>query len=138
MSHSVNVPAYLARIGYSGPRSASLETLNALMARHVQSIPFENLDIMLGRPVSIDGLVAVVAGAFGDRGQRNKLIAARATADGRVTLQDRELTQRDRSGAATSRILNTHEELLDALTEHFQLRFHPETRFESPAWAGLG
>jgi N-hydroxyarylamine O-acetyltransferase len=69
---------------------------------------------------------------------KDKLMAARATANGRVTIQDRELTQRDRSGAATGRLLNTHAELLDALAEHFQLRFPPDTRFQCPAWAELG
>jgi N-hydroxyarylamine O-acetyltransferase len=69
---------------------------------------------------------------------RDKLMVARATASGRVTLQDRELTQRDRNGAATSRLLNSHAELLNALAEHFQLRFPADTRFACPAWAGVG
>jgi N-hydroxyarylamine O-acetyltransferase len=68
---------------------------------------------------------------------RDKLMAARATANGRVTLQDRELTQRDRSGAATSRLLSTRAELLEALAEHFQLRLPADTRFACPAWAGI-
>jgi N-hydroxyarylamine O-acetyltransferase len=69
---------------------------------------------------------------------RDKLMVARATANGRVTLQDRELTQRDRNGAATSRVLHTRAELLDALVEHFQLRFPADTHFNCPAWAELG
>jgi N-hydroxyarylamine O-acetyltransferase len=282
VSYSVNLAAYLGRIGYSGPRSANLQTLNALVARHVQSFPFENLDILRGRPISIDpsaiedklvhghrggycfeqntllfhvlealgfqvtvlsararyqlpplvrrprthvllrieldGESYLVDGGFGalsptaalrlalnvqqptpheprrivsegdwqglslrapdavlvhqayfadawhdlfeftlepmplpDREMgnwftstaptshfRDKLMVARATANGRVTLQDRELTQRNRNGAATSRVLHTRAELLDALVEHFQLRFPADTHFNCPAWAELG
>jgi N-hydroxyarylamine O-acetyltransferase len=68
---------------------------------------------------------------------REKLMVARASASGRVTLQDRELTIRDRSGAATSRTLTTRSELLGALAEHFQLRFPDDTRFECPGLADL-
>lgn len=45
---------YLARIGYSGARVASLDTLEAVHLAHAQSIPFENLDPLLGRPVRLD------------------------------------------------------------------------------------
>jgi N-hydroxyarylamine O-acetyltransferase len=281
VTYSVNLSAYLARIGYSGPSPANLQTLNALVARHVSSIPFENLDVLRNYPISIepsaiedklvhgrrggycfehntlllhvlealgfevtvlsararyllppqvrrprthvllrvevDGESYLVDGGFGalsptaalglvldarqatpheprrivpegnwqglalrapdallvhqayfadswhdlfeftleamplaDREMgnwftsaspnshfRDKLMVARSTASGRVTLQDRELTQRDRSGAATSRSLKTRAELLDALAEHFQLHFPPDTRFECPAWSGL-
>ncbi len=46
--------AYLARIGYDGPRDTSLATLNGLIVAHVQTIPFENLDVLLGRPIVLD------------------------------------------------------------------------------------
>ena len=46
--------AYLARIGYEGSLSPTLETLRALHFAHVSSIPFENLDIVLGRAISLD------------------------------------------------------------------------------------
>jgi N-hydroxyarylamine O-acetyltransferase len=46
--------AYLARIGYAGSREVTLETLRALHLAHVTSIPFENLDIQLGRPILLD------------------------------------------------------------------------------------
>lgn len=46
---------YLARIGYSGPRTAALETLRALHRLHPQAIAFENLDPLLGRlPLALD------------------------------------------------------------------------------------
>src|SRR5690349_92346 len=47
---SIDLDAYFARIGYRGPRAPTLETLHALAAAHVQAIPFENLDVLLGRP----------------------------------------------------------------------------------------
>ena len=51
---SLNLDAYLERIGYTGPHEASLETLTALHAAHVGSIPFENVDVLLGRPIRLD------------------------------------------------------------------------------------
>lgn len=50
----MNVPAYLRRIFYSGPRAPSLETLRALHYAHLLAVPFENLDIHLGRPIVLD------------------------------------------------------------------------------------
>jgi N-hydroxyarylamine O-acetyltransferase len=48
-----DVDAYLARIGYSGPRVPTLPVLHALTAAHTQTIPFENLDVLLGRPIDL-------------------------------------------------------------------------------------
>ena len=50
----LDLDSYLKRIGYSGPRTATLETLRALQAQHPLSIPFENLDTLSGRPVALD------------------------------------------------------------------------------------
>jgi N-hydroxyarylamine O-acetyltransferase len=50
----LDLASYLARIGYSGPRIATLETLKALHALHPAAIPFENLDVLLQRPVRLD------------------------------------------------------------------------------------
>jgi len=51
---SFDLDAYLARIGYAGPRDTSLDTLKALHFAHPQAIPFENIDPFLGRPVRLD------------------------------------------------------------------------------------
>lgn len=48
--------AYLARIGYEGSVDPSVEALRALHRAHVLSVPFENLDIHLGRPISLEPL----------------------------------------------------------------------------------
>ncbi|MYV57640.1 arylamine N-acetyltransferase [Streptomyces sp. SID3212] len=53
-SDLLDLGAYLARTGYSGPLEPSLDTLRGLHAAHLESIPFENLDIVLGRGVPLD------------------------------------------------------------------------------------
>lgn len=47
---SFELDEYLARIGYSGSRLPTLSLLHALTEAHAQAIPFENLDVLLGRP----------------------------------------------------------------------------------------
>ncbi|XXT15788.1 arylamine N-acetyltransferase [Sorangium sp. So ce429] len=53
-SEPFDLEAYLARIGYRGALAPTREVLDALHTAHVYSIPFENLDILLGRPIRID------------------------------------------------------------------------------------
>lgn len=53
-SSAFDLDAYFARIGYRGPRAPTLDVLHALTAAHAQSIPFENLDVLLGRPIELD------------------------------------------------------------------------------------
>lgn len=50
----VNVPAYLARIGYSGSTDPTADTLKALHRAHMLSVPFENLDIGLKKEIVCD------------------------------------------------------------------------------------
>ncbi|MGI5470070.1 arylamine N-acetyltransferase family protein [Streptomyces sp. CA-132043] len=50
----LDLDAYLARIGYAGDRAPTLETLRAIQAAHVTAIGFENIDVLLGRPVALD------------------------------------------------------------------------------------
>jgi len=47
----LDLDAYLARIGLAGGLAPTLPTLRALVRAHVLTIPFENLEIVLGRPV---------------------------------------------------------------------------------------
>ncbi len=49
-----DLDAYLDRLGHTGPLAADASTLAALHRAHVAAIPFENLDIPLGRGVSVD------------------------------------------------------------------------------------
>lgn len=50
----MNLDRYCARVGYAGPREPSLDVLRALHERHAESIPFENLNPLLGLPVPLD------------------------------------------------------------------------------------
>jgi N-hydroxyarylamine O-acetyltransferase len=50
----LNVSAYLDRINYAGSREPSADTLRALHRAHMLSVPFENLDIHIGRPILCD------------------------------------------------------------------------------------
>jgi N-hydroxyarylamine O-acetyltransferase len=50
----VNLDAYFARTGFSGATACTVDTLNRLALAHVKSIPFENLDVLLNRPISLD------------------------------------------------------------------------------------
>ncbi len=50
----LDVDSYFRRIGYSGPRTATLETLRSLQMLHPLASPFENLDTLSGRAVSLD------------------------------------------------------------------------------------
>ncbi len=50
----MDVDAYLRRTGYDGPRGPTLDTLRGLHLAHLQTVPFENLDIGLHRPISLD------------------------------------------------------------------------------------
>jgi N-hydroxyarylamine O-acetyltransferase len=52
-SRDMDLDAYFKRIGYTGSAQPTLDTLHALSAAHVASIPFENLDVVLGRGVDI-------------------------------------------------------------------------------------
>jgi N-hydroxyarylamine O-acetyltransferase len=50
----VELAAYLDRIGYSGPVAADLPTLRAVHRAHLLAIPYENLDVQFGRPVTLE------------------------------------------------------------------------------------
>lgn len=50
----LDVDAYLARIGHDGSIEPTAETLFALHRAHAHTIPFENLDIILGRGISLE------------------------------------------------------------------------------------
>ncbi len=48
------IEAYLDRIGYKGPLDGSLDMLTALQERHLHTVPYENLDIIDGVPLSLE------------------------------------------------------------------------------------
>jgi N-hydroxyarylamine O-acetyltransferase len=75
-----DLTAYLARIGVRRPPAPDLASLAAIQWAHVTTIPFENLDILLGRRIAID-LPSIVAKLVrGGRGgycfEQNALLGA--------------------------------------------------------------
>src|SRR4051812_2657821 len=49
-----DLASYLDRIGYAGPRRPDLPTLQGIIAAHATSLPFENIDALLGRGIRLD------------------------------------------------------------------------------------
>jgi N-hydroxyarylamine O-acetyltransferase len=49
----INLERYYSRIGYTGSSDATLETLAGLVEHHISAIPFENIDVLLARPIDI-------------------------------------------------------------------------------------
>jgi len=45
---------YFQRIGYEGPTEPTLALLRQLVHLHTQNIPFENIDVLLGKPVQLE------------------------------------------------------------------------------------
>ena len=70
MSATVDLDAYFERICWGGSTRANYETLAGLLSAHMAHIPFENLDVLLGRPVRLeleplqDKLVAAHRGGY--------------------------------------------------------------------------
>ena len=53
MPFAPDLPRYFDRIDYRGPTQPSLAHLNAIILAHVSTIPFENLDVLLGKPIDL-------------------------------------------------------------------------------------
>lgn len=47
----MDLSAYLDRVGFGGAARPDLATLTAVMRAHVLAVPFENVDVQLGRPL---------------------------------------------------------------------------------------
>ncbi len=54
MAEKVNLKAYFDRIGFAGSIAPTLATLEMLHALHPATIPFENLNPLMGEPVRLD------------------------------------------------------------------------------------
>jgi arylamine N-acetyltransferase len=50
---TIDIDAYLARLGVAAPPAATPAALNELLSAHVRRIPFENMLIQLGRPAAL-------------------------------------------------------------------------------------
>ena len=129
--NALDLPAYLARIGYKGELAPTLPVLLALHEAHVTSVPFENLDVYLGKGIRIDlGSIQakiVKARRGGYCFEQNTLFAAVLEA---VGFKVAHLSARVRMG--TSRVLpRTHMVLrveIDGTLWHVDVGF---------GWSGL-
>jgi N-hydroxyarylamine O-acetyltransferase len=50
---NLDVAAYLRRLRYTGTVEPTLISLRSLHRRHMETVPFENLDIWLSRRIEI-------------------------------------------------------------------------------------
>lgn len=96
----MNLPAYLARIGYTGPVAPTLQVLRAIHRAHLLSVPFENLDISRGRKIAVDQDAFVRKIVEESRGgfcyEMNGALAALLQAIGfQVTLLSARVTRQD-------------------------------------------
>jgi N-hydroxyarylamine O-acetyltransferase len=64
----MDLAAYLNRIDYHGSLEPTLETLTALHRAHLMNVAYENFDIHLGHPLSMDEQVIFSKLVFGRRG----------------------------------------------------------------------
>lgn len=59
MSNPIDLPAYFQRVGFQVPGGRTLpapelSTLHEIVRAHTTAIPFENLDVLLGRPIELE------------------------------------------------------------------------------------
>jgi N-hydroxyarylamine O-acetyltransferase len=76
----LDLEAYLARIEYKGDRRPTADTLRELHRFHATHVPFENLDILLGKTINLDLADLEAKIVHGRRGgycfEQNALFAA--------------------------------------------------------------
>jgi N-hydroxyarylamine O-acetyltransferase len=101
MGLDLDLSAYAARVDYGGEFLPTIEVLDALHLAHATHIPFENLDVLAGRPVRLDieslWRKLVSGGRGGYCFEHNSLFAAVLEAAG---FRVRRLAARVRMGAA--------------------------------------
>ena len=109
MVMSIELAAYVARIGLEGPVAADPAGLSAVQAAHRRSIAFENLEVMQGRRIAI-GREAVFAKLVGARRggycfEQNRLLADML---GEMGLASRPLLARPLLGDPPEPMPRTH------------------------------
>lgn len=123
-----DLPAYLARIGLDQAPAADLAGLESVQWAQLQAIVFENLDVAMGRGISVEPAAVfaklVTAGRGGYCHEANSLLARALTALG---FDARLLAARVRSGPATEMTPRTHSLVLVRL---------PQGRFVADAGFG--
>lgn len=86
MARGFDLKSYFARIAYEGPAKPVVSALRAIHRLHPDAIPFENMDPLLGRTVSLDVPALERKLVQGRRGgycfEQNGLLAAALSAMG--------------------------------------------------------
>jgi arylamine N-acetyltransferase len=157
----LDLDRYFARLGYRGRPQADLETLRSLTALQPAAIPFEAIDVLLGRHVDLspgaiqaklidggrggycfeqNGLLRQVLAALWYTSThpasafRRELRVASTTLERRTTLLNDRLTVRHADGRVDRRFLSEHE-ITAALASTFALRIDPESARQAAAIA---
>ena len=68
---AVDLQKYYQRIGYAAAPSADLATLHAIHLAHATHVPFENIDVLLSRPIRLD---SAESGRQADRPATGRLL----------------------------------------------------------------
>jgi len=104
-----DLEAYLERIRLAAAPAPDLSTLEAIHVAHLDRIPFENVDVFLGRPGALDPETLQAKMVRGGRGgycfEQNALLAAALRALG---FRVRTLEARVRPPGATAPLPRTH------------------------------
>lgn len=107
VSDTLDLPAYLARIGVANVERADLATLTRLHRAHIAAIPFENLDIQMGRPIELDAMSLQACLVNRRRGgycfQQNGLFRLVLMALGYAVRQHDARVRLDSTGAVSAR-----------------------------------
>ena len=126
----LDLPAYLDRVGQrEGDPTA--ETLARLHRAHVAAIPFENLDVVVGRGVRVDleavqdKLVRHDRGGYCYEHGVGRIVVVREDEDSRTRLVGRTLTRVDGDGVEARREVDDAE-LPVVLRERFGIVLDPE------------
>jgi N-hydroxyarylamine O-acetyltransferase len=53
-TEALDLDAYFARIGYEGPRAATVDVLHRVHRGHTSTFPFENIDLLMGVQPQLD------------------------------------------------------------------------------------
>jgi N-hydroxyarylamine O-acetyltransferase len=54
MATQIDLDAYFRRVRWAGATTPDFDTLAGLLLAHTSHLPFENLDVLLGRPIRLD------------------------------------------------------------------------------------
>ena len=64
IADTFDLTAYCQRIGFAGELRPDLASVQALMQHQLRSVPFENMDVLAGKPISLNpnDIVAKIVG----------------------------------------------------------------------------